>query len=60
MSIQQQKERGCDVIPMHLIDEAIIFRVDTRFAGQKFREHRGASRSVDPRQARDDAAATEH
>ena len=45
---------------MHLINEAIIFRIDNRFAGQKFREQCRAARSVDSREPRDDSAAREH
>src|SRR6266436_4275474 len=45
---------------MHLIDEAIVFRIDDRRASQEFTQQCRASRSIDSSEPSDYAAAVEH
>src|SRR5205823_8397189 len=56
LSIEQQKKRGGNVVPMHLIDEAIVFRIDCRVAGQKFVKQSRPPGPIDSGEARHDAA----
>src|SRR6266404_2463678 len=35
-SIQQEKKCACDIIPMHLVNKAIVFWINHRCAGKKF------------------------
>ena len=45
---------------MHLVNEAIVFRINDRRAFKEFAQQSRPSRSIDSSESRDDAALIEH
>ena len=54
------KKRRADIVPMHLIDVAIVLRIDNRPASKESLQQCRTPGAIDPGQARDDPAAIEH
>jgi len=54
------KKRRGDIVPMHLIDVAIALRIDNRPASKESLQQCRTPGAIDPGQARDDPAGTEH